>query len=74
MDLFRSKKFLNFNTIALLFIFGNYYPTIDLLGLKYSSCKLQVNCVNNFLSIFNTPRIRFDVTKIFEKFLIFRVN
>jgi len=35
--LFRSKNFLDFDTVALLFLFDKHYPIIEQLGLKDSS-------------------------------------
>jgi hypothetical protein len=35
--LFGCKKFLDFDTVALLFVFDKYCPIMDKLGLKNSS-------------------------------------
>ena len=55
MALFRSKNFLDFDMVALSFLFDKYYPILEQLGLKDSSRDLQINCVISylFLSISN---------------------
>jgi len=40
--LFSSRIFLCLAIVVLLFLFDNYCLIMDYLGLKYSSCKLQV--------------------------------
>jgi len=74
--LFRSKNFLNFNTIALLFLFDKHYLIMEQLGLKDSSCDLQVNCVISYLFylylMFHACAVRFDVMENLVKFLVFR--
>jgi len=52
MALFRSKIFLDFDTVALLFLFDKHYPIMEQLGLKDSSRDLQINCAINYLFIY----------------------
>jgi hypothetical protein len=64
-DLFRSKFFLDFNTVVFSFLFNKYYLIMEQLCLKDLSRDLQINCViSYFLSIFNVPcicrKIRYD--------------
>jgi hypothetical protein len=48
-----------FGTVALSFVFSNYCPIMDSLGLKDSSRNLQSNCViSYFLSTFIVSYIR----------------
>jgi len=47
--LFRSKNFLDFDTVALSFLFNKHYSIMDQLGLKDSSRDLQENCVISYL-------------------------
>ena len=42
------KFFLDFATVALLFVYGKYCPIINYLRSKYSSRDLQANCVISF--------------------------
>ena len=74
--LFRSKNFLDFNTVALLFLFDKHYLIMEQLGLKDSSCDLQVNCVISYLFylylMFHACAVRFDVMENLVKFLVFR--
>jgi len=67
--LFSFEKFLNFNTVALSFVFDNYYSTIDYVGLKNSSRKLQTNyaisfCFRLYL-VLHACAARVDVMGIF---------
>jgi len=72
--LFRSKKFLDFDTVALSFLFNKYYPIIE-LGLKDSSRDLQTNCAISFCLhlylMLHACAARFDVIGNLEKFLDF---
>ena len=69
--LFRSKFFLNFDTVALSFLFDKYCP-------KDSSRHLQTNCEISFCFhpylMLHAFAARFDVTDNLEKFLVFGVN
>jgi len=63
--LFRFKNFLDFDTVALSFLFDKCYPILEQLGLKDSSRDLQVNCAISFLFylylMFHAYAARFDV-------------
>jgi hypothetical protein len=50
--LFRSKNFLDFDTVALSFLFDKYYLIMEQLGLKDSSRDLQLNCIISYLFIY----------------------
>ena len=70
--LFRSKKFLDFDLIALSFLFDKYCP---IMGLKDPSRDLQINCAISFcfhlyLMLYECAA-RFDVTETFIFFFWF---
>jgi len=73
-----KKNFLDFDTIALLFLFDKHYPIIEQLGLKDSSRDLQVNCVISYLFylclMFHTYVTRFDVMGNLVKFCVFECS
>ena len=72
MALFRCKNFLDFHTVALLFLFDKHYLIMEQLGLKDSFRNLQVNCAVNYLFylylMFHACATRFDVMGNFVKF------
>jgi len=73
--LVRLKKF---RTVALSFLFNKYYPIIEQLGLKDSSCDLQTNYTINFYFhlylMLRTCHARFDVTpKTFQDSPSYRI-
>ena len=73
--LFRSKNFLDFDTVALSFLFDKYYPIMEQLGLKDSSRDLQINCATSYLFyiylMFHACAAKFDVMGNLVKFWIF---
>ena len=70
--LFRSNFFLDFDTVALSFLFDKYYLILEQLGLKDSSRDLQVNCTISYLFylylMFHAYAARFDVMGNLVKF------
>ena len=74
--LFRSKNFLDFDTVALSFLFDKHYPIMEQLGLKDSSHDLQVNCAISYLFylylLFHACAAIFDVIRNLVKFWVFR--
>ena len=75
MALFRFKNFLDFDTIALSFLFDKQYPITEQLGLKDSSRDLQINSAISYLFylylMFHVCAARFDVMGILVKFWVF---
>ena len=71
-----SKIFLDFDTIALSFLFDKYYPILEQLGLKDSSRDLQVNYAISYpfylYLMFHAYVARFDVMGNLVKFWVFR--
>jgi len=67
-----AKNFLNFDTVALSFLFDKHYPIIEQLGLKDSSRDLQINCAISYLFylylMFHACAARFDVMGNLVKF------
>ena len=72
MALFRSKNFLNFDTVALSILFDKHYSIMEQLGLKDSSRDLQVNCAISYLFylylMFHAYAAKFDVMGNLVKF------
>jgi hypothetical protein len=70
--LFRSKNFLNFDTVALSFLFDKHYLIMEQLGLKDLSRDLQVNCAISYLIylylMFHACAAIFDVIGNLVKF------
>jgi len=75
MALFRFKNFLDFDTIALSFLFDKQYPITEQLGLKDSSRDLQINSAISYLFylylMFHVCAARFDVMGNLVKFWVF---
>jgi len=75
MALFRSKNFLDFDTVTLLFLFDKHYPIMEQLGLKDLSRDLQVNCAISYIFylylMFHACAARFDVMGNLVKFCVF---
>ena len=69
------QNFLDFDTVALSFLFDKYYSIIEQLGLKDSSRDLQVNCVISYLFyiylMFHACAAKFDVMENLVKFWVF---
>jgi len=67
--------FLDFDTVALLFLFDKHDPIIEQLSLKDSSRDLQINCAISYLLylylMFHACAARFDVMENFVKFWVF---
>ena len=63
--LFRSKNFLDFDTVALSFLFDKHCPIMEQLGLNDSSRDLHINCAFSYLFylylMFHACAVRFDV-------------
>jgi hypothetical protein len=75
--LFRLQIFATLATVALSFVFGNYYPIVVKLGLKDLSRDLLLNYViSYFLLIFNAlcTCLKIDVMKKVKKLKIWRVS
>ena len=68
----RSKNFLDFDTVALSFLFDKHYLIMEQLGLKDSSLDLQLNYAISYLFylylMFHVYATKFDVTRNFVKF------
>jgi len=75
MALFRFKNFLDFDTVALSFLFDKHYPIMKQLDLKYLSRDLQINCAISYFFylylMFHACAVRFDVMGNLVKFLVF---
>jgi len=65
---------LDFDTVALSFLFDKHYPIMEQLGLKDSSRDLQVNCAISYLFylylMFYACAVRFDVMGNLVKFWV----
>ena len=76
LALFRSKNFLDFDIVALLFLFDKYYPIKEQLDLKDLFRDLQVNCAISYLFylylMFHTCVVRFDGMENLVKFWVFK--
>ena len=67
--LFRSKNFLDFDTLAFSFLFDKHYPIMEQLGLKDSSCDLQIiSYLFYSYLMFHACAARFDVMENLVKF------
>jgi len=66
---------LNFDTVALSFLFDKHYPIMEQLGLKDLSRDLQVNYAISYLFylylMFHAYVARFDVMENLVKFFCF---
>ena len=66
---------MDFDTVALLFLFDKHYPIMEQLGLKDSSRDLQVNCAISYLFylhlMFYACAARFDVMGNLVKFWVY---
>ena len=75
MALFRSKNFLDFDTVVLSFLFDKHYLIMEQLDLKDSSRDLHVNCAISYLFylylILHAYAARFDVMRNLVKFWVF---
>jgi len=73
--LLRSKNFLDFDTVALSFLFDKHYPIMKQVGLKDSSRDLQVNCAISYYFylylMFYVCAARFDVMGNLVKFWVY---
>jgi len=69
------KFFLDFDTVALSFLFDKHYQIMEQLGLKNSSRNLQLNCAISYLFylclMFHACATRFDVMGNLVKFWVF---
>jgi len=74
--LFKFKNFLDFDIVALSFLFDKHYPIMEQLGLKDSSRDLKINCAISYLFylylMFHACAVRFDVMRNLVKFWVFR--
>jgi hypothetical protein len=68
----RSKNFLDFDTVALSFLFDKHYLIMKQLDLKDSSRDLQVNCAISYLFylylMLHVCVVKFNVIKNLVKF------
>jgi hypothetical protein len=73
--LFRSRNFLDFDTIAFSFLFDKHCPIMEQLGLKDPSRDLHVNCAISYLFylylMFYASAAKFDAMKNLVKFWVF---
>jgi len=69
------KNILDFDTVALLFLFDKHCPIIEQLELKDSSRDLYVNCAISYLFylylMFYAYTAKFDVMRNLVKFWVF---